>query len=443
MDMDSLKKRVIENKAVVCVFGLGYVGLPLCLEFANARTPIIGYNRSQERIDELKGGFDNRNEHDSKTIKNALKKGLFLTSNPEDIKKADIIINCVPTPVTRNKKPDLSCIEDSTKTIAKNMKKDSVVVLESTVYPGVTEEFVKPILEKESGMRYMEDFKLGYSPERVNPGDKEHDTAHIVKVVSGSDKETCELLAQLYGRIIKAGVYKAPNIKTAEAAKVIENIQRDLNIALVNELSLIFEKMNINTQDVLKAAGTKWNFHIYTPGLVGGHCIPVDPYYLVYKAEEVGYKPKIILAGREINNYMPRHVAGLVFSEMKKFKKKMNGSKILLLGLAFKKNVSDTRNAPSSVLIKELRERGADILGYDPLITSKRVSESFGIKGLKNLNNTKDIDCIILVTDHDVFKSINLGQLKKISRGKPILIDVRAFFNPKEAKEQGFAYKCL
>lgn len=360
------------------------------------------------------------------------------TSDPSKIRDADFVLICVPTPVTKSKEPDLSSVKSAAETVGKNLKKGAIVILESTVYPGVTEEIVKPILEKESGMKCGEDFKIGYSPERINPGDEEHSLEKITKVVAGMDEETRELLAELYGKITK--VYKAKDIRTAEAAKVIENIQRDLNIALMNELSLIFDKIGLDTKFVLEAAGTKWNFHRYSPGLVGGHCIPVDPYYLVYKAKELGYHPQVILAGRAINDYMPKHVAEMAIKGLNEVGKVIKGSKVLIMGVTYKENVPDTRESPVREMVKELKEFGVDIYGYDPLL-SKEGIEAFDVKALDDFN--VKVDCIIVAVAHDGFRRIKLEDLARIMNNKPVVIDVRGMFDGEEAREKGFYYKRL
>lgn len=331
--------------------------------------------------------------------------------------------------------------------MGKYIKKSCVVVLESTVYPGVTEEIVAPILEKRSGMRCGEGFKIAYSPERINPGDTEHTINNITKVVAGMDEETTEVVAGLYEKV--AGeVFIARDIKTAEAAKVIENIQRDLNIALMNELSLIFDKMGINTRDVLDAAGTKWNFHMYSPGLVGGHCIPVDPHYLVYRARELGHHPQVITAGRATNDSMPKHVAEIAIKALNSVGKVIKGSRVLIMGLTYKENVADTRETPVKGIIKELREYGVEIYGYDPLLND--IESEFGIGAYHSrlLTNdsrlsTNNVDCVILAVAHDIFKAISLDQLKSIMAANPILIDVRGIFDREEAEGKGFLYKRL
>ena len=319
------------------------------------------------------------------------------------------------------------------------MKRGATIILESTVYPGVTEEIVKPILE-EPGLKCGKDFKLAYSPERINPGDKEHSIDRITKVVSGIDEETTEIVSQLYSKVT-THIFKATDIKTAEAAKVIENIQRDLNIALMNELSLIFEKMGLSTKAILEAAITKWNFHSYSPGLVGGHCIPIDPYYLVYKAKEVGYHPQVILAGRAINDSMPKHVAEMTIKALNNVGKVIKGSKVLIMGLTYKENVADTRETPAKEIIKALKECGVEVFGYDPLLND--IEQEFGIKSLSNLEGISRIDCMILAVAHETFKEITLDKLKSIMHANPILIDVRRFFESKQAEERGFYYRSL
>ena len=419
------------EKAKVCIIGLGYVGLPLAEAFAQ-KLEVIGYDINRERIGSLEK--DNTNPN------------LTFTDNANTISQADFIVICVPTPVTSSKEPDLKPVESAAKTVGIYLKKDSIIVLESTVYPGVTEEVLQPILEKESGLKCGQDFKIAYAPERVNPGDKEHTIDKIVKVVSGMDDETAELVEQLYGKIFP-NVYKARNIKTAEAAKVIENIQRDLNIALVNELSLIFDKLNLDTQDVLDAAATKWNFHVYSPGLVGGHCIPVDPYYLVYRAKKFGYQPQVILAGRSINDSMAKHVAEMTIKSLNNRGKVIQESNVLIMGLTYKENVADTRETPVKQVIKELQEYGVTVYGYDPLLEVVEAEKEFGIKILRELEERNDIDGIILAVPHDIFREkdseINLDKLGDITRNKPMLLDVKRCLDAKKVREKGFAYLTL
>ncbi len=419
------------NKATVCVVGLGYVGLPLAETFSKSLS-VIGFDIKKKRIAELKNSNCNQNT--------------VFTDDARQIAGADFIIICVPTPVTPSKEPDLFPVESAARIVGQNMKKGSIVILESTVYPGVTEEIVRPILETESGLKCGEDFKIGYAPERVNPGDEEHTINKIFKVVSGMDEETTNLVASLYSRATP-NIFKAKNIKTAEAAKVIENIQRDLNIALMNELSLIFERLGLDTKDVLDAASTKWNFHRYSPGLVGGHCIPVDPYYLVHKARMLGYHSQVILAGRAINDSMAKHVAEMTIKALNDVYKVIKGSKVLIMGLTYKENVPDTRETPIKEMILELKEYGAETFGYDPTLEKTEAEAEFGIEVLESLDQGIKFDGIILAVAHDAFKQngkgINLDILKSVTRGKPVLIDVKRCIDGDEARETGFYYRTL
>lgn len=413
------------EKATVCVLGLGYVGLPLAEAFSKS-LKVIGFDIDGNKVKKLSQSNTNHN--------------LTFTADPKELNRADFVIMTVPTPVTRTREPDLSQVKMAAEITAKNMKKGSMVILESTVYPGVTEEVVKSILEMESGLSCGEDFKIAYSPERINPGDGEHTIGKITKVVAGMDEETTELVAELY-RKIALDVFRAKDIKTAEASKVIENIQRDLNIALVNELALVFEKMGLSTKDVLEAAVTKWNFHRYSPGLVGGHCIPVDPHYLVYKAKELGYHPQVILAGRAINDSMPKHVAETTIKALNKVGKAIKGSKVLIMGLTYKENVPDVRETPVREMIKELNEHEVKIFGYDPLVDD--IEDNFGIRAVQDIESVKDIDCVVMTVAHRVFGEITLDKLKENMNSNPVLIDVRGIFDKGEAKKKGFYYKTL
>jgi len=430
-------ENIMENK-IICVVGLGYVGLPLAVEFSKF-FKVIGFDINKRKIENLREGIDENGEIEKDKL---MSSNLFYTDNPKDIKKANFIIVCVPTPVNNAKKPDLSYLKKASEIVGKNLPRNSIVVYESTVYPGCTEEVCIPILERCSNLKYKVDFKVGYSPERINPGDKEHTIDKIVKVVAGCDEEATEELAKVYGKIIKAGIYKAPDIKTAEAAKVIENIQRDLNIALMNELSIIFNKLGINTREVLKAAETKWNFHKYYPGLVGGHCIPVDPYYLAYKAEEIGYYPEIILAGRRINENMPKYVANLVIKGLNKKGKVLKESRVLIIGLTFKENVKDYRNSKVKDLIEELKEYGIEVLGCDPLLDNEIVEKVFGVKNYK-FDEVNKVDAIVIVHLHDCMKNISLEELKNKISEKPVLVDIKNVFDREEANNDNFLYYSL
>jgi len=435
------------DKAIVCIVGLGYVGLPLAEAFAKS-LKVIGFDIEAQKINKLKsqqwvisGQHSVANPSDSllPTPDSGLSTNLIFTTNPKEISKADFIIICVPTPVTKFKEPDLSHVKSAAETVSQNMKKGSIVILESTVYPGVTEDVVKPILE-ESGLKCGDGFKIAYSPERINPGDEEHTIDKITKVVAGMDEETTELVAALY-RKITPHIYRAKDIRTAEAAKVIENIQRDLNIALMNELAIIFGKMGLSTKDILDTAATKWNFHRYSPGLVGGHCIPVDPYYLVYKAKELGYHPQVILAGRAISDYIPKHVTEMTIKALNDVGKVIKDSKVLIMGLTYKENVADTRETPVKEIIRELKEYGVEIYGYDPLLGD--FGAEFGIRVVKNLKQAPKVDAMLLTTAHKAFQKISLDKLKGIMNANPILIDVEGLFNRKEAEQKGLYYQQL
>jgi len=440
--IEKLRETLEGNKAVVCVIGTGYVGLPLVLGFAESGLKTIGFDVNKEKITQLKNGKDSTEEVENIKLEDYIERyDITFTSDLKSIKEADFVILCIPTPIGKNKEPDLSFVENAGKIVGREIKKGCVVVLESTVYPGVTEDILKPIIERESGMICERDFYLGYSPERVNPGDVEHSLKGVVKVVSGVNQETTDILESLYKRVVKAGILKAKNIKTAEAAKVIENIQRDLNIALANELSIIFGRMGIDIRDVLQLAETKWNFHVYHPGLVGGHCIPVDPYYLVFRSKKLGYNPKVILAGREINDSMPIYVANKMVEELEKSGRNPKKSQVLLLGLTFKKNVRDTRNTPVKGIIEVFKERGIRILSYEPLIEKKCIEKEFGIESIKNLEKLNDIDGIITVTDHDFFvKHVTIEDLKGVSSPGAIIFDIRRMFERDKVLEAGFKY---
>ena len=411
----------IRNKTV-CVIGLGYVGLPLAEDFSrHIRT--IGYRRDQQKVDELNAIEGNKIE---------------ATTDPAMIREADFVIIAVPTPVTKAKDPDLEPVISATEIVGKNLKKGAIVVLESTVYPGVTEEIMVPILERESGWKCGKKFFVGYSPERINPGDDEHILKKITKIVAGMDNKTLDSLSELYGLITH--VYRAPDIKTAEAAKVIENIQRDLNIALMNELSMIFARLGVSTDEVLKAAGTKWNFHPYRPGLVGGHCIPVDPYYLVKKAKEVGYHPQVILAGRSINDSMPKYVAEMTVKGLNKVGKTIKGSNVLIMGLTYKEDVADIRESPVENMVRELKEYDVNVYGYDPLLPVS-VIEHFGARPLPRMD--KKMDAVIIAVAHSKFRKMTVKKIRALMNDKPVLVDVRGMVDQVVAEKAGIYYRKL
>jgi len=401
----------------IAVIGLGYVGLPLARLFAT-KYSVVGFDINQGRVNELNSGKDSTLEVEDSLLKAVLvdaassDKGLYCTTNLEDIKNCNYYVVTVPTPVDKNNRPDLTPLYKSSETVGKVLKKGDIVIYESTVYPGVTEEECVPVLERVSGLKFNEDFFAGYSPERINPGDKEHTVEKILKVTAGSTPEVGEKVNELYRSVIIAGTHLAPTIKVAEAAKVIENSQRDINIAFVNELSKIFNCMGIDTQAVLEAAGTKWNFLPFKPGLVGGHCIGVDPYYLAQKAQEVGYHPEIILAGRRLNDSMGEYVASQVVKLMIKKKISINGSELLMLGITFKENCPDVRNTKIVDVIRNLKDYGMSITIYDPWANPAEVQHEYGITTVNELPN-KMFDAVVLGVAHKEFINLNYDQLKK------------------------------
>lgn len=420
------------NNIKIAVIGLGYVGLPLARLFAT-KYPVIGFDINQNRIKELNEGNDFTLEIDSETLKSVLKstpkidKGLFCSFSLEDIRDCNYFIVTVPTPVDKNNRPDLTPLYKSSETVGKVLKKGDIVIYESTVYPGVTEDECVPVLEKVSGLKFNKDFFAGYSPERINPGDKEHTVEKILKVTAGSTPEIGEKVNDLYASVITAGTHLAPTIKVAEAAKVIENSQRDINIAFVNELAKIFNKLNIDTHDVLAAAGTKWNFLPFKPGLVGGHCIGVDPYYLAQKAQEVGYHPEIILAGRRINDSMGQYVAGEVVKLMLKNDLKVNGANVLVLGITFKENCPDVRNTKVVDVIKHLQDYSIQVDLHDPWANPVEVEHEYSLISSKTLIEKK-YDAVVLTVSHKQFLDIDLNELL-VENG--VLYDVKGVLNGK------------
>lgn len=400
----------MKNK--ICIVGLGYVGLPLAHAFST-KYPVVGFDIASWRIDELRNGYDRTLELNENQVKEALNNGMLFTQNIDDIKDCTIYIVTVPTPIDKHKKPDLTPLIKASETIGKVLKKDDIVIYESTVYPGATEEDCVPILEKFSGLKFNTDFYCGYSPERINPGDKEHTVTKIKKVTSGSTPEIGKKVDALYASIITAGTHLAPTIKVAEAAKVIENSQRDINIAFVNELSLIFNRLGIDTNAVLEAAGTKWNFLKFKPGLVGGHCIGVDPYYLTHKAQEVGYNPEIILAGRRLNDNMGIYVANQVIKLMIKKGHKIEGSKVLVLGITFKENCPDIRNSRVIDVIQELKEFGCHVDVSDYWADANEVKHEYNLT-LQQAPALDDYQAIILAVAHDKYKQLNFQNNKQV-----------------------------
>lgn len=436
----NIKESLLEKRACLGVVGLGYVGLPIAVAFAKKGIRVVGFDISHDKIENLRHGLDITQEISPPILKE-VQPYIHFTDNPDNLREAKFIIVAVPTPVDDNRTPDLTSLRESSRLIGKNLSSGSIVVYESTVYPGVTEDVCVPEIEKVSGLSFKKgDFFVGYSPERINPGDKEHTLEKIVKIVSGCSQKVCDEIAGVYKIVVEAGIYPVSSIKVAEAAKVIENTQRDLNIALMNELSIIFNKMDINTEEVLAAADTKWNFLKFYPGLVGGHCIGVDPYYLTSMAEQKGYHPQVILAGRRINDNMGSYIASQTIKEMVKAGKVIRGAKVLILGLTFKENVPDIRNSRVFDIIEELSGYQTDLFVYDPYV--KKLSSEVNAK-LVSLEEVKDLDVILIATPHAQFKEMPLKEYKKyckLNNGKPVLVDVRWVYSHQEALQEGFHY---
>jgi len=449
----SLYDAIINRKEKISLIGLGYVGMPIAVSFAK-RTNVIGFDVNKSKIDLYKSGIDPTKEVGNEAITNC---GVDFTSDETRLREAKFHIVAVPTPVNSDHTPDLTPIESASRTLGRNLAKGSIVVFESTVYPGVTEDICVPILEKESGMKCGVDFKVGYSPERINPGDKIHRLETIVKIVSGMDEETLDIVAKVYELVVQVGVHRAESIKVAEAAKVIENSQRDINIAFMNELSIIFNKMGIDTQAVLRAAGTKWNFLKFTPGLVGGHCIGVDPYYLTYKAEEMGYHSQIILSGRKINDDMAKYVAENTVKQMIKCDKQIKGATVAILGITFKENCPDVRNTKVIDIINELKEYGINVLVNDPAADKYEVLQAYGIE-LCDIEQIRDVDAVIFAVSHKEYETLTMAEIRglyndkyadmndknRIKNGiktrKNVLIDVKGILDKKEAEKNDIMY---
>jgi len=412
----------------IAILGLGYVGLPLAIAFGE-KYQVIGFDTNKKRINELKNGNDSTlevNNHDLKNVTN-----LRFTCNSDDIKNCSIFIISVPTPIDKNKEPNFDPLISSSQIVGKNLTKDDIVIFESTVYPGATEEVCVPILESYSGLIFNKDFYCGYSPERINPGDKERSLTSIKKITSGSTPQVADFVDDLYSEIIVAGTHKVTSIKVAEAAKVIENTQRDLNIALINEFALIFDKLDIDTEEVLVAAGTKWNFLPFSPGLVGGHCLGVDPYYLTYKALEVGYDPEVILAGRRLNDNMGIHIAGKVTKLMSNKRINIVDSNVLIMGFAFKENCTDIRNTRVIDIVRELEEHRCNVDVYDPWVDSSDVSNEYGIKMIEYPLKAK-YQAIILAVSHKEFYDIGINEIRKYGDKEHLIFDVKYIFTKEE-----------
>jgi len=418
------------NNIKIAVIGLGYVGLPLAVEFSR-KYSVIGFDISEERLSELSSGQDLTMEVGLHELAGAV--NLRYSNNASDLEGCNVYIVTVPTPINSHKQPDLSPLIQASEMIGRTLQRDDIVIYESTVYPGATEEDCVPVLEKTSGLIFNQDFYAGYSPERVNPGDKERCVANILKVTSGSTAETAELVDQLYKSIITAGTFKAVSIKVAEAAKVIENTQRDVNIGLINELALIFNKLGIDTEDVLKAAETKWNFLPFRPGLVGGHCIGVDPYYLTHKAQSIGYHPEIILAGRRLNDGMGAYIVSQLVKAMVKKRIHVDGSRVLVMGLSFKENCPDIRNTKVVDVISELIDYGALVDCYDPWVNHKQAKDEYGIEPILSLT-AGVYDAVIIAVAHDDFSRMGVENIKNLAKPVHVLYDLK-YLLPAEASD--------
>ncbi|MBQ6806769.1 MAG: nucleotide sugar dehydrogenase [Lachnospiraceae bacterium] len=434
----SLYEKIVKGEEKVSLVGLGYVGMPIAVAFAR-KIKVVGFDLNEKKIDLYKNGIDPTNEVGNDVIKNTT---VEFTADPSKLKEAKFHIVAVPTPVNDDHTPDLTPVEGASRILGQNLTKGSVVVFESTVYPGVTEDVCVPILEKESGLKCGVDFKIGYSPERINPGDKVHRLETITKIVSGMDEETLDIVAKVYELVVEAGVYRAESIKVAEAAKVIENSQRDINIAFMNELSIIFHKMNIDTKSVLEAAGTKWNFLPFMPGLVGGHCIGVDPYYLTYKAEDLGYHSQIILSGRRINDDMGKYVAESLVKNLIKTDVAVKGAKVAILGFTFKENCPDTRNTKIIDIYNELGEYGIKPLVVDPAADADEAKKLYGITfGTKE--DIKDMDAVVIAVAHDEFLKLTKEDISKFYAPKhkqKVLMDIKGLLDRKEYLTEDYLY---
>lgn len=435
----NLYEKLLNGEEKLSVVGLGYVGMPIAVAFSK-KINVIGFDLNERKIELYKSGLDPTKEVGDEIIA-ACK--VDFTSDASRLKEAKFHIVAVPTPVNSDHLPDLTPVESASRVVGQNLVRGSVVVFESTVYPGVTEDVCVPIIEKESGLKCGVDFKIGYSPERINPGDKVHRLETIVKIVSGMDEETLDTVAKVYELVVSAGVHRAQTIKVAEAAKVIENSQRDINIAFMNELSIMFNRMGIDTKSVLEAAGTKWNFLKFTPGLVGGHCIGVDPYYLTYKAEERGYHSQVILAGRRINNSMGKYVAENLVKNLIKADCHVKNARVALLGFTFKENCPDTRNTRIVDIYNELKEYGIEPIVADPEADADEAEREYGIK-LSNIEDIKDVDAVILAVAHDRFKSLTMSDIDSFYKNEPnnkkVFLDIKGLFNRNEYEKLGYNY---
>jgi UDP-N-acetyl-D-galactosamine dehydrogenase len=414
----------VTHQRKIAVIGLGYVGLPVAAAFARSGAPVVGFDVDRKRIEELRAGIDRTREVEKPDLSHPT---LIYTDDPVSLAEADFYIVTVPTPIDAARRPDLGAVFAASRTVGRALKRGDIVVYESTVYPGAVEDECVPLLERASGLRCGTDFTVGYSPERINPGDKQHRFETITKVVSGQDEKTLRIVAEVYGSVVKAGIHCAPSIRVAEAAKVIENTQRDVNIALVNELALIFKRLGIDTEEVLQAAGTKWNFLPFRPGLVGGHCIGVDPYYLTHKATEIGYHPEMILAGRRLNDNMGSYVASEVVRLLTRKRIHVNGARVLVLGLTFKENCPDIRNSKVVDVIRELQTFGAKVDVHDPWIDAAEAQHEYGIKPVRKLRKGH-YDAAIIAVAHREFKAMGPAAVRQLCRRNHVLFDIKYLF---------------
>lgn len=435
----NLYEKIANKQEKISLIGLGYVGMPIAVAFAK-KVDVIGFDVNKEKVDLYRSGIDPTKEVGDEVIKSTT---VDFTSDEARLKEVKFHIVAVPTPVNSDHTPNLAPVESASRTVGKNLTKGSIVVFESTVYPGVTEDICIPILETESGLKCGVDFKVGYSPERINPGDKVHRLETIIKVVAGMDEESLDIIAKVYELVVDAGVHRADSIKVAEAAKVIENSQRDINIAFMNELSIIFNKMGIDTKAVLKAAGTKWNFLNFSPGLVGGHCIGVDPYYLTYKAEQLGYHSQIILSGRRINDDMGRYVVENLVKKLIKADVPVKDAKVAILGFAFKENCPDTRNTRVIDIVNELKDYGITPMIADPVADAEEAKHEYGIE-FDSINAINDMDAVVIAVGHDEFFSLSQGNLDKLYKDAPnqnkVLLDIKGLLDRKEYEAAGYKY---
>jgi len=435
-DMNALYRKIVDGEEKISLIGLGYVGTPIAVAFAK-KAKVVGFDINAKKIALYRSGIDPTNEVGADALKATT---VEFTADETKLREAKFHVVAVPTPVRADHTPDLSPVEGASRILGRNLTPGSVVVYESTVYPGVTEDVCVPILERESGLRCGADFKVGYSPERINPGDKERRLETIVKIVSGMDAETLDVVAKVYELVVEAGVYRAPSIKVAEAAKVIENCQRDINIAFMNELSIIFNKLGVDTKSVLEAAGTKWNFLKFTPGLVGGHCIGVDPYYLTYKAEQVGYRSQIILAGRRVNDEMGRYVAENLVKNLIKADKTVKGARVAILGFTFKENCPDTRNTKVFDVVKELREYGIEPVVADPTADADEARALYGVEFV-DLADVREMDAVVLAVAHREFAALTEAEIAGFfGGGVKTLLDLKGLLDRDEYERAGYLY---